>query len=102
MSTFFSINRKRVLIFPNGESITRAVYVWGESIQEILDNAAARLNLHKPGKILVHNGWATGKNKNVYSQLRLIRPHQNTEKLRIIRSAELTVVFNKGGQWSVS
>ena len=30
------------------------------------------------------------------------RPHQNTEKLRIIRSAELTLVFNIGSQWSVS
>ena len=44
--------QKRALIFPNGESITRAVYVWGESIQEILDNAGTRLNLRKPGKYL--------------------------------------------------
>ena len=34
-----------------------------------------------------------------YSQLRLIRPHQNTE---FVRYHELTVDFNIGSQWTVS
>ena len=32
--------------------MTRAVYVWGETMQEILDNAATRLNMRKTGKYL--------------------------------------------------
>ena len=44
----------------------------------------------------------TPVNSALLSRLRLICPHQNTEKLRIIRSAELTVVFNVGSQWDVS
>ncbi|XP_074660217.1 doublecortin domain-containing protein 1-like isoform X2 [Tubulanus polymorphus] len=43
---------KRVLAYPNGESIHRAVYVWGESFQQIVDNATMRLNLKKSVKIL--------------------------------------------------
>ena len=39
----------------------------------------------------------------LYSRLRLIRPHQNTEKLsELSEVAELTVVFNIGSQWCVS
>ena len=42
----------------------------------------------------------------IYSQLRLIRHHQNSGKLSELSeldwSAELTVLFNKGNQWSVS
>ena len=37
-----------------------------------------------------------------YSRLRLIRPHQNTDCVRIIQSAELTVLFNIVSQWSES
>ncbi|CAH1787762.1 unnamed protein product [Owenia fusiformis] len=47
-------NMKRVMIFPNGESIKRAVYVWGESLQQLLNNATLRLNLRKDAKILYH------------------------------------------------
>ena len=38
----------------------------------------------------------------MYSGLRLIRPHWNTIFARIKRSDELTVLFNKAGQWSAS
>ncbi len=47
-----SLEQKRALVFPNGESLTRAVYVWGESLQEFLDNASSRLDLRKPAKFL--------------------------------------------------
>ncbi|XP_064634273.1 doublecortin domain-containing protein 1-like isoform X2 [Lineus longissimus] len=43
---------RRVQVYPNGESLSRAVYVWGESLAQILDNATMRLNLRKHGKIL--------------------------------------------------
>lgn len=44
--------QKRVLVFPNGESPSRAVYVWGESLPQLLYNAAQRLNIRREVKYL--------------------------------------------------
>lgn len=46
-------NRKRVSVFPNGESSSRrAVFVWGESIDDLLSAATTRLNLIRPARRL--------------------------------------------------
>jgi hypothetical protein len=45
-------NVKRILVFPNGEKIEMAQYVWGESMSQILDNSTTRLNLSKPAKCI--------------------------------------------------
>ena len=50
-NVYFSL-QKRVLVIPNGESIDRAAHVWGESLQQLLDNATQRLNLRKQATIL--------------------------------------------------
>ena len=36
-----------MLVFANGESVERAQYVWGETLEQLLDNSQARLNLRK-------------------------------------------------------
>ena len=41
-----------MIVFPNGDSLTKAAYVWGESLHQLLDNATTRLNLRKHGKFL--------------------------------------------------
>ncbi|XP_053391549.1 doublecortin domain-containing protein 1-like [Mercenaria mercenaria] len=41
---------KRILAYPNGESVERATYIWGESFQQLLDSATMRLNLWQPAK----------------------------------------------------
>ena len=46
---FFCV-QKRLLVFSNGDSVERAQYVWGESMQQVLDNSALRLQLRKPQK----------------------------------------------------
>ncbi|XP_013404290.1 uncharacterized protein LOC106169385 isoform X2 [Lingula anatina] len=43
---------KRILVFPNGEDLQHATYVWGGSIGEILDASVSRLNLMKAAKYL--------------------------------------------------
>ncbi|XP_061182929.1 doublecortin domain-containing protein 1-like [Saccostrea echinata] len=43
---------KRVMVFPNGESVERAVYVWGETLEEILDNATIKLGLWGQARII--------------------------------------------------
>lgn len=45
-------NMKRVLVFPNGEKVELAQYVWGETLDQLLDNGATRLNLSRPAKHL--------------------------------------------------
>ena len=44
--------QKRVMVYPNGESVERALYVWGESIEEILECATVKLNLWAQAKYL--------------------------------------------------
>ena len=39
-------------VFPNGEDVKQAVYVWGESLQQILENASMRLQLRKVARKL--------------------------------------------------
>lgn len=41
-----------MLVFPNGEKVELAQYVWGETLAQLLDNGATRLNLNKPAKHL--------------------------------------------------
>lgn len=43
---------KRILVFPNGENVELAQYVWGETINQILDNSTTRLNLRKAAKYI--------------------------------------------------
>ena len=50
--TFFMLLQRRVLVFPNGESITRAVYVWGETLGQLLENSAQRLGMRRAGKYI--------------------------------------------------
>ncbi|CAL1540465.1 unnamed protein product [Lymnaea stagnalis] len=45
-------NMKRVRVYPNGQSLERAIYVWGGSMQEILDSATAKLSFWKQAKIV--------------------------------------------------
>ena len=51
-NVIFCLLQKRVLVYPNGEYLERAVYAWGESMAQILDNANVRLNLRKEGRCL--------------------------------------------------
>ncbi|KAL4224512.1 doublecortin domain-containing protein [Mactra antiquata] len=41
---------KRILAYPNGESVERATYIWGDTFQQLLDSATMRLNLWQPAK----------------------------------------------------
>ncbi|XP_077995160.1 doublecortin domain-containing protein 1-like isoform X2 [Glandiceps talaboti] len=41
---------KRVYIYPNGENPQRALYGWGESMDQLLESATSRLNLRIPAK----------------------------------------------------
>lgn len=43
---------KRILVYPNGESIHRSVYIWGDSLDQLLDHATTRLNLNKASKYI--------------------------------------------------
>nr|XP_022337319.1 uncharacterized protein LOC111133328 isoform X2 [Crassostrea virginica] len=43
---------KRVLVYPNGESVERALYVWGETLEEILDNATIKLGMWGQARII--------------------------------------------------
>ncbi|XP_069133406.1 doublecortin domain-containing protein 1-like [Argopecten irradians] len=45
-------NTKRVLVYPNGESVERATYVWGDTIHQLLDSAKLRLGMWQPAKYL--------------------------------------------------
>ncbi|XP_076817747.1 doublecortin domain-containing protein 1-like isoform X1 [Clavelina lepadiformis] len=45
-------NRKRVLVYLNGDSSKRALYVWGESMSEILADATVRLGMHRRARFL--------------------------------------------------
>ncbi|XP_041366917.1 doublecortin domain-containing protein 1-like [Gigantopelta aegis] len=45
-------NLKRVMVYPNGESLERAVYVWGETLEEILDLATVKLDMWKQAKYI--------------------------------------------------
>ncbi|KAJ8298661.1 hypothetical protein KUTeg_022721, partial [Tegillarca granosa] len=36
---------KRVMVYPNGESIERAIYIWGDTLQQLLDNAGLKLGM---------------------------------------------------------
>ncbi|ELU06637.1 hypothetical protein CAPTEDRAFT_220130 [Capitella teleta] len=57
---------KRVLVFPNGENLERAVYVWGESLDQLLDNSTTRLNLRKPAKYVFDlNGSVVKRSRDV-------------------------------------
>jgi hypothetical protein len=48
-------------VFPNGENLERAVYVWGETMEQLLDNSTTRLNLRKPAKFVFDlNGRVVG------------------------------------------
>ena len=38
------------MVYPNGESVERAVYIWGDSLDQLLDSASMRLNLWQPAK----------------------------------------------------
>ena len=44
--------QKRVLVHPAGQPVSKAAYVWGETIGQILDNSSVRHNLAKPAKYL--------------------------------------------------
>ncbi|GFN87697.1 LOW QUALITY PROTEIN: doublecortin domain-containing protein 1 [Plakobranchus ocellatus] len=45
-------NMKRVMVYPNGESMERSLYVWGASIEQILCCATQKLGLWKNAKTL--------------------------------------------------
>ncbi|KAL3841516.1 hypothetical protein ACJMK2_019650 [Sinanodonta woodiana] len=45
-------NMKRVQVYPMGESLVRTEYVWGETLDQILDNTTIRLNLWQRAKRL--------------------------------------------------
>jgi len=52
LKLFFNSSRqqKRVQVYPNGESVERTTYIWGDSFQQLLDSATMRLNLWQPAK----------------------------------------------------
>ncbi|KAH3884070.1 doublecortin domain-containing protein 1-like [Dreissena polymorpha] len=41
---------KRIQAYPNGESVERATYIWGDTFQQLLDSATFRLNLWQPAR----------------------------------------------------
>ncbi|XP_076116553.1 doublecortin domain-containing protein 1-like isoform X1 [Mytilus galloprovincialis] len=43
---------KRVMVYPNGESLERAVYVWGNTIEELLDNSTAKLGMWQKARFI--------------------------------------------------
>lgn len=43
---------KRVMVYPNGESLERAVYVWGNTLEEILDNSTAKLGMWQKARLI--------------------------------------------------
>ncbi|XP_052801857.1 doublecortin domain-containing protein 1-like [Mya arenaria] len=57
---------KRVQVYPNGESIERTTYIWGDSFQQLLDNASMRLNLWQPAKRLFN---MEGKEVTQFSEI---------------------------------
>ena len=50
MGLFILFLQKRIMVYPNGESVERAVYIWGDSLDQLLDSASMRLNLWQPAK----------------------------------------------------
>ncbi|XP_046543933.1 doublecortin domain-containing protein 1-like [Haliotis rubra] len=44
-------NMKRVQVFPNGESLERAVYIWGETLDQLLEAATSKLTLWKKAQM---------------------------------------------------
>jgi len=38
------------MTYPNGESVERATYIWGDTFQQLLDSASMRLNLWQPAR----------------------------------------------------
>lgn len=57
---------KRVMLYPNGESVERAVYVWGETLEEIMDNATIKLGLWAQAKIIYN---MEGKRINKFDEI---------------------------------
>ena len=47
-----SLLQKRIMVYPNGESVERATYIWGDTLDQLLNNASLRLNLWQPAKRL--------------------------------------------------
>ncbi|KAK6972855.1 doublecortin domain-containing protein 1 [Biomphalaria glabrata] len=45
-------NMKRVLVYQNGDHSERYVYVWGSSIEEILDSATSKLSMWKRARTI--------------------------------------------------
>lgn len=43
---------KRLMVYPNGESLERATYVWGDNIEQILMGATLRLGLWAQARYL--------------------------------------------------
>ncbi|KAL5007685.1 hypothetical protein ScPMuIL_016491 [Solemya velum] len=46
---------KRVLVFPNGETELRAVYVWGENMDQIFESATTKLNMWQRAKYMFNS-----------------------------------------------
>lgn len=40
------------MVYPNGESLERAVYVWGNTVEEILDNSTAKLGMWQKARLI--------------------------------------------------
>ncbi|KAF6020845.1 hypothetical protein EB796_020833 [Bugula neritina] len=43
---------KRVLAYVNGEQVSRAQYIWGDNLNQILQNATTRLNMRRAAKCI--------------------------------------------------
>ncbi|KAM4722038.1 doublecortin domain-containing protein 1 [Rhinophrynus dorsalis] len=44
---------KRVLVYLNGSNAEQAIFAWGKTLEELLDNCTSRLNMqHQPAKVL--------------------------------------------------
>ena len=51
-------------MYPNGESVERALYVWGETLEEILDNATIKLGMWGQARIIYN---MEGKKASIHS-----------------------------------
>lgn len=40
------------MVYPNGESLERAIYIWGGSLDDLLDNATAKLGMWQKARFL--------------------------------------------------
>lgn len=43
---------KRVMVYPNGESLERALYIWGGSLDELLDCATLKLGMWQKARLM--------------------------------------------------